>query len=643
MREFRIDSKSVLSCEGRLIYGTNEESSVNRRAFLHGDILSFHAYLPRQLGATKSMVAIREDKTGNVLRFPMVWDGISEDDDIWKSDIPSEQIGIGLFYFRVEVQTIAGNAIAVRQGDKCSFRHYNDHDYTYQLLISDFRHPQPSWLLGGTIYQIFVDRFFRGKKTPVRKDAILNPDWENGIPQYPTYPGAPLENNMFFGGNLSGIEEKIPYLSSLGVTCIYLTPIFRAYSNHKYDTGNYMEIDEMFGGEAAFRSLLQTAKQAGIRIILDGVFNHTGDDSLYFNRKGKYPSVGAYQSKDSPYYEWYDFQKHPDNYTSWWGIDILPRINTQKESCREYFLGKSGVIRHYAEMGIGGFRLDVADELSDAFIQGVKEVLSDVSPDSVLYGEVWEDASNKIAYETRRQYFWGNELDGVMNYEIRRGIIRFIREGKCDALRYALCEVMPNTPKRVCDLQMNLIGTHDTARILTELSDVPAGTLSNAEKASHRMSEKERTEGVKKLQCAYAILATIPGIPMIYYGDEIGMEGYNDPFNRMPFTWHRVDKHLLNFYKSIGKLRAEHAVYREGTFRLLALSDDFLLFARQGTDAVYLTAVNVSTREITVRIKGLGLLISSQATYDGEQLRIDPMGCAVAVTSAKLERTLEIK
>ena len=630
MKELRIDPSSVFSCKGELQYGTSDEQSGSRRAFLHGDILTCTLCLPRQIGATSATIAIRCDATGEILRFPMDWFAAKEDDDIWKCEIDSSNIAIGLHYLRAEYDSICGKGIAYRTLNGCGFKAYNEGEFTYQLLLSKFAYNQPEWLLGGVIYQIFVDRFYRAGDTPIREDAVFNPDWENGIPQYPEYPGAPLANNMFFGGNLAGIEAKLPYIASLGVTCIYLTPIFRAASNHKYDTGNYMEIDEMFGDEAALRSLIVHAGELGIKIILDGVFNHTGDDSLYFNRRGRYPSLGAYQSKDSPYYEWYDFQEHPNRYTAWWNIGILPRINTQKPSCRAYFLGKDGVIEHYAKMGIGGFRLDVADELSDGFIAGIKEVLSGVLPDSVLYGEVWEDASNKVAYNQRRRYFWGRELDGVMNYELRRGIIHYIRDRRTDGLRYALMEVMPNTPKRVQDLQMNLFGTHDTARILTELVGAPATDYTNAEKATVKLSLQKRQEGIRKVECAYLILATVPGVPMIYYGDEIGMEGYNDPFNRMPFAWHSMDAELLAFYREVGKLRKTHTVYRDGSFRLLHLSNKLLAFARIKDGRAYVTLIN-NSRDDTSFVLSQGVDVILGGTVQNGELSLAPHSGAVLV------------
>ena len=405
--------------------------------------------------------------------------------DAFEAELPRMQVG--LYYLRFEADTARGRYYSRREGAN----YYLAEEaaaFDFQLLISDFLYEKPSWIYGGIIYHVFVDRIFRGTETPPSAGGILDPDWENGIPEYPPYPGAPLKNNTFFGGNLDGVRLKLSYIASLGVNCIYLSPIFRAASNHKYDTGDYTTVDEAFGGDAALLRLVAEAEDYGIRIILDGVFNHTGDDSMYFNKYGHYDTVGAYQSKDSPYYSWYDFEKFPDKYTSWWGIDILPRINPDNPECRAYFTGDGGVIEKWMRCGIGGFRLDVADELSDGFIESIKECISKIRPDAILYGEVWEDASNKIAYEKRRSYYHGNALDGVMNYPLRTGIIRYLRFGETEPLRYALTDIMENAPKRIRDAQMNLLGTHDTERILTVLGGEFPEDGDNAAYAAYRMS-----------------------------------------------------------------------------------------------------------------------------------------------------------
>ena len=588
----RLNPLVTVSCRGRLLYANEWENSVYRRAFTLGDLLHFDFYIPRQCGAISAEIAVKNDADGSVSTHSLVWRELCLQEDRWSCDISTVDMSPGLYFIRPSFRGIAGFVSGIREsGVDCRFL-CDSQAFTYQLIISSFAYPEPAFMQGGIMYQIFVDRFCRGADTPVREDAVLYTDWENGTPEYPPYPGAPLENNTFFGGNLQGITSKLDYLATLGVTCLYLTPIFEAYSNHKYDTGDYMTVDAMFGGEPALQELIAQAKARGMRIILDGVFNHTGDDSLYFNRRGRYPSNGAYQSKDSPYYSWYDFQEFPGRYTCWWNIPILPRIHTEVPSCRDYFLCPGGVIDRYVSMGIDGFRLDVVDELPDVFVDGIKERLHMTNPENILYGEVWEDASNKIAYGRRRRYYLGRQLDGVMNYELRRGILQFLRYRDPVALQYALTEVMPNTPRRILDCQMNLIGTHDTIRILTALAGEAPEGHSNDELAHMRLTEEQTKTAVMRLKIAYAVLATLPGVPMIYYGDEVGMEGYSDPFNRCPFPWGRVNEEILTYYRKIGEIRRRHNEYRHGDFRLLRLDAEILAFSRTDGENTSLTLVN---------------------------------------------------
>ena len=450
------------------------------------------------------------------------------------------------------------------------------------------------------IYHVFVDRFFKYGDVKSREDAVIIDDWSAEIPEYPEYPGAFLKNNYFYGGTLYGVTKKLKYLASLGVNTIYLSPVFEAYSNHKYDTGDYSKIDEMFGGEKAFCKLIKEAKNLGIGIILDGVFNHTGSNSVYFNKDNKYNSVGAYNSTTSPYYDWYRFQTYPDKYTSWWGIDILPRIHPEEKSFAEFFVGEGGIIEKYANMGIDGFRLDVADELSDEFIARIKSTLNSQNSSSILYGEVWEDASNKIAYGTRKKYYLGGELDGVMNYPIRRGIIEYLRSGAIDSLYYALTDVTDNAPDRIRNMQMNLLGTHDTERILTLFGGESAQGHTNSYLATKRMNDIERGIAKRKLRMAYTILATLPGIPTIFYGDEAGLEGYSDPFNRMPYPWGKEDSVLINHYRALGEIRKSNSVYKDGSFELYHQDERTLIFSRKKDALSYITIVNNSKFERTI-------------------------------------------
>lgn len=593
---------------GRLSFTENGKETNGRRAFSHGDRIGLSLYLPRSLGAVSAIAHLKNEHTGDITEYGFQWSGAERDFDLYTLSFDTADLSVrsGLFFLRIDIESVCGYVCAQRaEGDSVSFAPLCDSSpFSHQITVSDFEYPPPDWLRGGVIYHVFVDRFYRGKETPARPDSIMLTDWDNGIPEYPEYPGAHLENNTFFGGNLWGVIDKLDYIASLGTRAIYLSPIFEAYSNHKYDTGNYMKVDDAFGGEEALCALIAEAKKRGIGIILDGVFNHTGADSIYFNKFGKYDSVGAYQSKDSPYYGWFDFQWHPYKYTCWWDIDILPRINTAVPECREYFLGNNGVIRHYAKMGIAGMRLDVVDELSDDFVSGIKSVLASENSGSVLYGEVWEDASNKIAYGTRKKYYLGCELDGVMNYPYRTGIIDYLRQGRTDTLSYALSDVLPNMPKRIRDLQMNLLGTHDTERIITALAAPNSEGKSNAELSVFRMNEGDYALGIKRLKLAYLILSTLPGIPTVYYGDEVGVEGYKDPFNRTPYPWNKQNEELLDFYRQMGNIRASRSVYADGEFSLICLDSECLAFSREKNGRAYVTLVNNSSAPLYVFADG---------------------------------------
>lgn len=432
------------------------------------------------------------------------------------------------------------------------------------------------------MYHVFVDRFFKGSvQTPMRDDAVLNPDWESGVPQYPAEAGGKLENNEFFGGTLYGVAEKLDYLLSLGVSVIYLSPVFKAYSNHKYDTGDYECVDEMFGGDKALRHLIEKAGEKGVRLILDGVFNHTGDDSKYFNRYGKYKSLGAYQSTASPYYDWYSFSEHPHKYEAWWGIPILPRMNGSNKRCRDYFVGEGGIVDRYLSWGIGGWRLDVADELSDDFLDELRQTAKNRTADAVIIGEVWENAADKTAYGKRRRYFRGRQLDSVMNYPLRNAILDFVLLGDANSFYNTVTELYASYPPFVCHALMNLLGTHDTERVLSVLGGAPLDSMSNSQLATYRLSNHEKERAIRLLKMASVLQFTVFGVPSVYYGDEAGVEGGHDPFCRFPFPWERENEQLQAHYRELGQIRKKHAVFADGDLVFTERRDHFLAYVRE--------------------------------------------------------------
>ncbi len=555
--------------------------------------------IPRSLGAIGVYLDVYDENAcEKITKLKAEWCGLDGEYDSYIFSINIKDLGTGLYFLRPSLSVLAGELYGHKWAGGIYFDTNSEPYNMMQMTVCDFKYKEPGKIRGGVIYHVFVDRFRRGGHIEIPDGArLVRGDWKI-VAEYPDYPGAPLYNNTFFGGTLWGIIEKLDYIKSLGTTAIYLSPIFRAYSNHKYDTADYMTIDPIFGGEKAFKALIKACREKGIEIILDGVFNHTGSDSIYFNKYGRYKETGAYQSRKSKYFDWYDFQQFPNKYTSWWGIEILPRINPDIPSCSEYFVGENGVISKYRDMGIYGFRLDVADELSDRFISKIKDRLSEDGEDRILYGEVWEDASNKESYGTRRRYYQGSELDGVMNYPLRRGIIDYLLGHGYESLAYAMTDVTYNAPKQVLHNQMNLLGTHDTERILTVLGGESADGKNNHELARLRMDPARRRVAVDRLISAYTILATMPGIPAIFYGDEAGLEGYRDPFNRMPYPWGKEEQKLLNHYKIIGRIRRENEVYQCGDYKLLHIDEKLLSFARYDDEFAFVTVFNNSDEDI---------------------------------------------
>ncbi|MBO5274606.1 MAG: glycoside hydrolase family 13 protein [Clostridia bacterium] len=557
-------------------------------AFPAGVTLTLEVYIPRNVGASDPILWLWRDNC-SAAEYPLIWKRLEDSRDYYTAELPLDEIG--LYFYRITYGSTKGEQ---------SFPNQRDGGDIFQLTVHAPDFDTPKWLRGGIMYQIFPDRFCRAGNHQVREGAYLDSDWDNSISQYGEYPGAPVANNVFFGGDLEGIASKLDYIASLGVSCIYLNPIFEAASNHRYDTGDFEHVDPLLGGDSALDLLLDEAKKRGIRVILDGVFNHTGADSRYFNRFGRYDSLGAYQSKTSPYAEWYSFKNYPDDYDCWWGVKVLPSINEASSSYREYICGEDGIARQYLRRGISGWRLDVADELPDDFVRELRAAVKAENPDALLLGEVWEDASNKIAYDIRREYLLGGELDSVMNYPLKDAVINFVLRKDSDNLsRVSRC-LYEHYPKCVSDVLMNFLGTHDTERILTILGGSPAGDRTNAELSSARMTEGERSLGIARLKLAWLLLSTLPGVPCIYYGDEAGMEGYRDPFNRLPYPWDREEASLVDWFRMIGCIRREEKTFAEGDFRVIAAKDGFFAFKRDKLTV----AVNAGDTPITCPING---------------------------------------
>lgn len=460
----------------------------------------------------------------------------------------------------------------------------------FQLTVYSSGYTTPKWLKNGVMYQIFPDRFARSKRyepPQQNKDYIQREDW-GGMPNDKPDSKGIIRNNDFFGGNLRGIIDNLEYLEDLGVTVIYLNPIFEAYSNHRYDTADYKKIDPMLGSEEDFIELCRKAEAKGIRIILDGVFNHTGSDSLYFNKEGRFPELGAYQSKESPYYSWYRFIEFPEKYEAWWGIDTLPGVNETEPSYLNYIIrSDDSVVRHWLRRGASGFRLDVADELPDEFLEALRTAVKETDPEAAVIGEVWEDASNKMAYGRRRKYFLGDQLDSVMNYPLKNAVIDFLlRRSDGPALEQTVNSIWENYPPPAFNALMNIMGTHDTRRILTVLSE----------------NSRDDDYSRQRLFLDLLITSFMPGIPCIYYGDEIGMKGGKDPFNRSCFEPEKGDPVIRRFFRRLFAFRRKIDGLEDYGFRPRASEGGFYSFSRAGEKGRLIIAVNAGNQDYLLNL-----------------------------------------
>lgn len=456
--------------------------------------------------------------------------------------------------------------------------------------------PTPRWLSQGVIYQIFPDRYCRlsvPDPTGLVGDRTVHENWSD-CPDWRPDEHGEVRNRDFFGGSLAGITSRLPELAAMGVTVLYLNPIFESASNHRYNTADYCAIDPMLGTEADFRRLCQRAKALGLRVILDGVFNHTGSQSRYFNADGFYPDTGAAQSQTSPYFDWFSFHPWPTDYDAWWGIMTLPAVQENEPDYRDFIIrGQDSVVRHWLRAGASGWRLDVADELPDDFIAEIRTAMEETAPDSFLLGEVWEDATTKVAYSQRRRYLLGHELHGVMNYPFRTALIAYLRGGDADDFRETLETLRENYPPEAFLSLMNFLGTHDTPRILTVLGadSVPD---SKADRAAYRLSPAQRQIGLERLRLAALILFTFPGAPTVYYGDEAAMEGWEDPFNRAGYPWAQEDTDLKAHFAELARFRRSFPALQAGVLHWIWTSGPLLIFARELDGQLLTTVVNAA-------------------------------------------------
>ncbi len=539
-------------------------------------VCTLNIHIPATVQATKVTCILNYEHGEKAQDIPLEYRMKKGAYEIFQGKFSIPHRGLYFYYFYITTRT--GGFRLFKQGDDTNMEAGDF--WQVSCVPTDFH--TPDWAKGATIYQVFPDRFHSAGKVSLQgklEPYILHRYWHEEVHWKPTADGLVL-NNDFYGGNFRGITEKMDYIAELGTTILYLNPISKSFSSHRYDTGDYKTPDPMLGTEADFTAMCDAAHARGIRVILDGVYSHTGSNSLYFNKDRAFDGQGAYNSQSSPYYTWYNFHPWPDTYDSWWSFDTLPTVNKMDPAFVQYIItDEDSVVAHWLRLGADGFRLDVADELPDEFLKLLYDRVKQIKPDALVLGEVWEDASNKSAHGRRRRYFVDGELDSVMNYPYRTAIINFIRGWDSgSALKEAVMSIVENYPAQVIHCNMNLLGTHDTPRILTALVDDFDG--SREEKARRRLSRNQFDVARERLFAASFLQYTLPGSPSLYYGDEACMEGYRDPFNRRTYPWGREDWEFLNHFKRLGRLRKDYEALRLGDVQFFEAGDKHIGFTR---------------------------------------------------------------
>ena len=596
-------------------------------ALAEGETLRLKLLLHRDARVHNAYLKLRNDNGETVRELRLTAADFLDEYRFYEGDIT---LGEGLYWYQFRYTSDYGE-FCVSKTDT-SLGIVSGEGGWWQLTVYNRGFNTPDWLDGGIIYQIFPDRFFSSgeEKQNVPEDRFICKDWYKQ-PEYRQIPEKCTLGNDYYGGDFKGIEEKLPYLKSLGVSCIYLNPIFEAHSNHRYNTADYMKTDPSLGTEEELVSLIKAAEKQGIYLVLDGVFSHTGDDSIYFNSKHRYGTDGAAYSEGSPYRSWYKFGNYPTGYACWWGVPSLPETEENDLSFSDFITGENGVIRYWLKKGIKGWRLDVADELPDEFLDRIRLAVKSEGEDNYLLGEVWEDATNKISYGSRRRFLRGRQLDSVMNYPFANAIVDFVKNGNSQDLYNTVLNILENYPPQAVKLLMNHIGTHDTARILTVLASNMSETGDRRWQSEQTLSGEQYADGVRLLKLAAVLQFTLPGVPSVYYGDEAGLTGYGDPFCRAGYPWGRENRELIDFYKTLGQFRRSSPVFASGDFIPVYAQNAVFAFIRKKGKSAVLTAVNSgnASAEIEVPSEYRGAKPVFGGKAENGRLKIGPRDFAI--------------
>lgn len=580
----------------------------------------FNIDINRQENPLSATICIRKDGFSDFLSYEMKPVGTQNDYVRFTCEITLSNVG--LYFYRFEFKTYDGTRFC---GLKDGYASVGDWLLEWQLTVYDENFKTPDWAKNKVMYQIFPDRFCRSNNYMCKlskNERIIVNDWNSDPKAF---------GNDFFMGNLDGIREKLSYIQKLGVDIIYLNPIFESCENHRYSTGDYLKVDPFLGTNDDFLNLCQEAKKKGIKIILDGVFSHTGADSRYFNKFGHYDTIGAYQGKDSEYYNWYTFNESEIGYECWWGFENLPNVNETHPDFLEFITSDGGVLGYWQCLGASGWRLDVADELPDGFLDALRSRVKKTDKDSLIIGEVWEDATNKFAYGERRRYLLGTQLDSVMNYPWKNAIIDYIKTGNAEHFANEILKIEENYPKPSLDCLMNIVSTHDTERILNALG--VENHITREEAKNYVLSKDEIARGTARTFLAMFLLFSLPGIACIYYGDEVGLDGFSDPYSRKTYPYGKENFELYEYIKKLSLLRKEYPASFSYLIKEFFISGGALVFWRGDL----LFAINVSEKDEIITIPNNFVIICNKNDVQivNKKLIIPSGACAVLLQKSR--------
>ena len=495
----------------------------------------------------------------------------------------------------------------------------------------------PDWAKGKMMYHVFLDRFNRGSKEELEpmKNRIIHSSWDE---EPMIGPDSKKRWNIdFYGGDLKGIEEKLDYIESLGVSILYISPIVSSQSNHRYDTADYEMIDPYAGNLEDLKSLCDAAHKRGMKVIVDAVFNHTGNDSKYFNQYGNFDTVGAYQSSSSYYFPFYrTYQNNGETcFDYWWGMKNLPVCNGYSREWQDYIYGEGGVIDLWFSCGIDGLRLDVADELTDEFIEGIRTAVKRNKQDGFILGEVWKNPMRM----NRGYLSSGKGMDSVMNYPLVDALIRYFKYEDQDKLREVLRQLKTEYPDDTLFSLMNFTSTHDISRILNILGTKefdytgewawdPSNRDLNYQK-KFQMSEEEYKRGKEIYQTYLFTLTFLPGILSIFYGDEAGVQGLGNLANRKPFPWDNIDSEILEFVRWMGRIRQRESFLEKADFRLVDLNNQCFSFERFDQNQLAQVFINRSSNKIPLDIDHDLYYLETYSLGDSNVEELDSHGALV--------------